>query len=106
MLFMEDASGSAVPISFKSYKAKRVTISAISGRVTSFSDLLNVAAIHSAELQGIVGFKVSVQLLTEFKSLFDIISKGSQISGKRMMVNTTSARECFMNNIISGIGFT
>ena len=103
--FIGDDKGSVVPISFKSYKSRRVTRSAIAGEVISFSDLFDVAAVLSAELEGMLGYKVPVQLLTDSMSLFDVISKGSRTSEKRMMLDIAAAREGFREKIISDIGF-
>ena len=103
--FLGDNTGAVIPISFKSYKAKRVTRSDMAGEVIAFSDLFDVAAVLSAELEVLLGTKVSVQLLTDSKSLFDVISKGSRTSEKRPMLDIAAAREGFRDKVISDIGF-
>ena len=84
--FIGDETGAVVPISFKSYKSRRVTRSAMAGEFIAFCDLLDVAAVLAAELQALTGVKVPVQILRDSKSLFDVISKGSRTSEKRMML--------------------
>ena len=103
--FLGDESGAAAPISFKSYKARRVTRSAMSGEVIAFSDLFDVAISFAEELGNILSKKIPVQLLTDSKALFDVVSKGSRTSEKRMMLDIAAAREGFKSKAISDIGF-
>ena len=63
--FIGDDTGAVVPISFKSYKSRRVTRSAMDSEVIAFSDLFDVAGVLAAELEGMLGYKVPVQLLTD-----------------------------------------
>ena len=77
----------------------------MAGEVIAFSDLFDVSAVLAAELQALAGVKVPVQLLTYSKSLFDVISKGSRTSEKRMMLDIAAAREGFRDKVISDIGF-
>ena len=48
--------------------------------------------------------RIPVQLLTNSKSLFDVISKGSRTSEKRTLLNIAAAREGFCDKVISDIG--
>ena len=50
-----DDQGISVPIHFKSDKSKRVVRCAMAGEVIPFSDLFDVAATLSSELQTIYG---------------------------------------------------
>ena len=49
-----------MPISFKSYKSKRVVRSAIAGGVIAFSDLFDIAATLASRLPEIYGRCISV----------------------------------------------
>lgn len=46
-----------------------------------------------------------MQLLTDSRTLFDVISKGTRTSEKRLMLDVASAREGFRRMEISDIGF-
>ena len=81
--FLGDDSRAVAPIYFKSYKARRATRSAMSGEVIAFSDLFDVAVTLAEEIGMMLARKVPVQLLTDSKSLFDAVSKGSRTSEKR-----------------------
>ena len=48
---------------------------------------------------------VPMHLLTDSKSLFDIISKGTRTSEKRIMLDIHAAREGYRTREISNIGF-
>eukprot|EP00171_Calliarthron_tuberculosum_P022721 IDg22721t1 len=101
--FLCDDSGKSTSISFKSYKSKRVVRSAMAGEVIAFSDLFDIAATLSEELSVVLTRKIAVQLLTDSKSLFDVISKGSRTSEKRTMLDIAAAREGFRDKVISDI---
>ncbi len=75
------------------------------GEVIAFSDLFDRACTLVAEIGAVYGRKIPVQLLTDYKSLFDVISKGSRTSEKRMMLDIAAVREGFRDRIISDIGF-
>ncbi len=100
-----DATGTILPLSFRSYKAKRVTRSVLAGEVIAFSDLFDVAATLAMELKALLHVSIPVQLFTDSKCLFDIISKGSRTSEKRLMLDVAAAREGFQSKLISDIGF-
>ncbi len=75
------------------------------GEVIAFSDLFDRACTLAAEIGAVYGRKIPVQLLTDSKSLFNVISKGSRTSEKRMMLDIAAAGEGFRDRIISDIGF-
>ena len=100
-----DGQGNAVPISFKSYKARRVVRSAMAGEVIAFSDMFDVAVTLAEELRQITKRPIPLHLLTDSKALFDVISKGSKTSEKRLMLDVAAAREGFRDKVISDIGF-
>ena len=105
IVLLVDGNGRAARISFNSYKARRVVRSAMPGEVIAFSDMFDVAVTLVQELCTINNRKVSLQLLTDSKSLLDVISKGSKTSEKRLMLDIAAAREGFRDEIISDVGF-
>ena len=105
IFFLADSTNAVVPLSFKSYKSRRVTRSVMSGEVIAFSDMFDIAISMSVELSKILNRKVPMQLLTDSKSLFDVISKGSRTSEKRIMLDIAAAREGFRDKLISDIEF-
>eukprot|EP00171_Calliarthron_tuberculosum_P023142 IDg23142t1 len=73
------------------------------GEVIAFSDLFDRTSTLAAEIGTIYKKRIPVQLLTDSKSLFDVISKGSRTSEKRMMLDIAAARERFRDKVISDI---
>lgn len=106
IIFIGDSSDHVVPVHFRSYKARRVTRSVMGAELISFSDMFDTAFTLSQELKQLLpGRNVPVNLFTDSKSLFDVISKGSRTSERRLMIDIASAREGFKNRDISDIGF-
>ncbi len=99
-----DDSNSAVPISFKSYKSRRVIRSVLSAEVIAFADLFDEAFSIRSQMEQATSRAVPMHLLTDSKSLFDIISKGSRTNEKRIMLDTHAARHAYQNQEISNIG--
>lgn len=104
VIFLMDDDHNVVPIFFKSYKARRITKSPMAGEVIAFSDMFDAAIALSEEMKTLLDQQIKVQLFTDSKSLFDVISKGSKTSEKRLMLDIAAAREGFKDELISNIG--
>ncbi len=75
IVFVTDGEGNAAPIHLKSYKARLVTRSVMAADVIPFSDAFDVGYTLATELSSLPRKKVILILLTNSKSLFDVISK-------------------------------
>ena len=104
IILLTDSSNQAIPIHFKSYKAKRLCRSAMAAEVIAFADLFDTATTLCKELAVLLNRNVNLDLFTDSKSLFDIISRGSKTSEKRLMLDVAASREGFKNKDISNIG--
>ena len=71
----------------------------------SFADLADDALALRSQLEEITKRAVPMLLLTNSKPLFEIISKGSRTSEKRIMLDILAARESHKLKEISNIGF-
>ena len=94
-----------MPIIFKTYKSRRVARSALSAEVIAFADLFDDALALKSQMEHELQHPVPVHLLTDSKSHFDIISKGSRTSEKCIMLDVHAAREGYKAKEISNIGF-
>lgn len=103
IILLCDAAGNSCPLVFKSYKSRRVTRSAMAGEAISFADMSDAAVTMTKELSNLLHRKVSLQLFTDSKCLFDVISKGSRTSEKRLMLDIAVAREQFRVSDVSDI---
>ena len=105
VVLMVDDSKVAVPVLFESYKSRWVTRSVLSAEVIAFADLFYDAYALRTQLEKAVSRAVPMHLMTDSKSLFDIISKGSRTSEKRIMLDIHAARQAYQAQEISNIGF-
>jgi len=72
----------------------------------AFSDMFDAAYTLAEELRQVIpAAAVPLHLFTDSKSLFDVISKGSKTSEKRLMLDIACTREGFARGDISNIGF-
>ena len=104
VLIMDD-SNKAIPISFKSYKSRRVTRSVLSAEVIAFAGLFDDAMAIRSQMEHALQQTVPMRLMTDLKSLFDIISKESRTSEKRIMLDIDATRQAYQRQEITNIGF-
>ena len=106
LCFLADNAGNVVPIQFKSYKARIVTRPVMGADLMAFSDMLDAAYTMAAELREMLPIKrIPVKLCTDNRSLFDVISKETRMSEKRLMIDIAAACEGFQKHEINDIGF-
>ena len=92
---LTDVSNKAIAVSYKSYKSRRVARSVLSAEVSAFADLTDDALAIRKQLEFILIQPVPVHILTDSKSLSDIISKKSRTYEKRIMLNIYAARQAY-----------
>ena len=105
VILLIDDDNNSIPIAFKSYKSRRVTRSVLSAEVIAFANLFDYAFSIRSQIEQALRRGVPMHLLTDSKSLFDIISKGSRTSEKRIMLDIHATREAYRHQEISNIGF-
>ena len=98
-------SNKAIPISFKSYKSGRITPSVLYAEVIAFTDLFDDAMAIRSQIEHALQEPVPMNLMTNLKSFFDIISKGSRTSEERAMLEILATRQAYQRQKISNIGF-
>ncbi len=81
-----------------------MTRSVFSAEVIAARDFFDDAFALRSQLDHAIGRSVPMNLLTDSKSLFAIISKGSRTSEKRIMLDIQAAREAYQAKEISDIG--
>ena len=105
IILLSDVSNAVIPISFKSYKSRRVTRSVLSAEVIAFADLFGDAYALKTKIEHALQRYIPMHLMTDSKYLFDTISKGSKTSEKRIMLGIHAARHAYQSKEISNIGF-
>lgn len=76
----------------------------MSAKVIFFSDLSDAAITTAIEYETLLKQHMPVQLFTDRKCLFDVISKGSQTSEKCTMIDIAASWEAFRERVISDVG--
>ena len=77
---LTDDNHNAIPVSFESYKSRRVALSVLFAEVIAFADLFDDAPTIRNQLVFVLRKQIPVHILTDSKSMFDIRSKGSRTS--------------------------
>lgn len=77
----------------------------LSAEVIAFAYLFDDAFALRTQLEHALRRGVAMHLLTDSKSLFDIISKGSRNSEKRIKLDLHATRQAYVSREISKIGF-
>ena len=80
-----------------------MTRSVLVAEVIAFADLFLEAFAINDFIEMEIANSVQLHLLTDSKSLFDIISKGSRTNEKRMMLDVYAARQAYKEQEISNI---
>jgi Reverse transcriptase (RNA-dependent DNA polymerase) len=92
-------------IHYSSHKSRRVTRSVLGGEVYAFADAFDFAFTLKHDLQVMLRQAVPLTILTDSKSLFDVITKSSTISERRLMIDITAVRNAYNAQELSDVGF-
>ncbi|MEM1283154.1 MAG: reverse transcriptase domain-containing protein [Chlamydiota bacterium] len=90
---------------FTSYKSRRIVRSVLGAEVYAMADAFDYAFTLKQDLEIILNQKVPLRIITDSKSLFDIITKNSSSIEKRLMIDIKSVRHGYESMEISDIGF-
>ena len=92
VILLADDTNAFLPISFKIYKSRRVTRSVLSAEVIAFVDMFHDAYAMCTQVRQAIRRSVPMHLMADSKSLFDIVSKGSRTSEKRIRFDIHAGR--------------
>ena len=69
------------------------------------ADATDMAILVEHDLQMILGKKLAITLLTDSKSLFDVLSKGTTTTEKRLMIDIEATRQAYDEEVINNLGW-
>lgn len=104
LVLLRDKSGKCNIIYFRSYKSRRVSRSVLGSEIYAFADGFDYAYGLKADLELMIKKIVPITILTDSKCLFDIITKSSTTSEKRLMIDLAAINEAYKLHEISKIG--
>lgn len=104
IILLCDASNHAHVLQYCSKNSKRVVRSILGGEVYAFADGFDRAYIMRHDLQMILKKNIQLHMYTDSLQMFDVITKGSSTTEKRLMIDIASARQCYNREEISQVG--
>ena len=105
IILLADKYGKCNVLHYASYKSRRVTRSVLGAEVYAFADAFDFAYVIKHDLEEILGQRVPLQMLTDSRSLFDVIVKNSTTAERRLMIDIKDVRESYEQQLISNVGF-
>ena len=78
--------------------------SVLGSEVYAFADGFDAAFSIKYDLEKMTGLHIPILMLTDSKSLFDIITKSSTTREKRLLIDIATVRNAYNNNELSKVG--
>lgn len=91
-------------LSYSSTKCKRVTRSILGGELCALADAFDKGFTIKTDLERMLNKRIPLSMFTDSKSLFDIITKCSSTTEKRLMIDIRSVQEGYETQEISDMG--
>lgn len=91
-------------LTYSSKKARRFVRSIMAGEVYAFADAFDAAYIIKHDLERIYRQRLPLVMLTDSKQMFDVITRASHTTEKRLMIDVAAAREAYNRHEISNVG--
>ena len=88
---------------YSSYMAKRVTRSVLGAEVSAFADGFDYGYALKIDIERITGKLLLLTLLTDSKSLFDVLVTSSTTTEKRLMIDIAAIREAYQSTEIHNV---
>ena len=92
------------PNVYKSFKSKRVTRSVLGAETLAFAEAFDCVYVLKVDLENSLGQKTHMRMLMDSSSLFDVFTKNSTTTEKRLMIDVAAAREAYKSFEISDFG--
>eukprot|EP00170_Pyropia_yezoensis_P001479 contig_6504_g1483 len=104
LILLCDDRGACHVLSYSSKKSRRVVRSIMAGEVYAFANAFDEALVIKYDLERIYHKHIPLIMLTDSKQLFDVITRTSHPTEKRLMIDVAAAREAYNNQEISNVG--
>jgi hypothetical protein len=104
-ILLTDKTDQCNIIHYSRHKSRRITRSVLGGEVYAFADAFDFAFALKHDLQAILCQTIPLTILTDSKSLFDVISKSSSTFERRLMIGITAVSNAYNDQELSDVGF-
>ena len=99
-----DSKNNVAIISYRSYKCRRKTRSALASECHAFADAFDYSYLLKYDIEQLLQQRIPLQMFTDSKSLFDVIVRASMTSERRLMIDISATREAYERHEIADIG--
>lgn len=89
---------------YKSYKSRRIVRSPLAAETLALADAADAAILIQHDLADIHGFRIPLTMLTDAKYLFDVLSKRTSTTEKRLMIYIESTRQSYDEYVLNNLG--
>ena len=93
-----------LPLLYKSHKSPIIVRSTLAAETLDLLDAADDSIIFQQDLYELFGFRFPIDLITDSKSIFKLISKGTTTSKKLLMIDIRATRESFNDGVINYLG--
>jgi len=104
IILLCDSSGQAHILSYSSRKCRRVVHSIMAGEVYAFSAAFDEAFVIRYDLERLYRRRIPLNMFTDSKQLFDVVTKASHPTEKRLLVDIAAARQAYNRQDLSNVG--
>ena len=93
VILLRNANDRCHFLDFASKKCKRVVRSIMAGEIYAFAEGFDCAYAIKHTMERIYGRRIPITMLTYSKQRFDVITKASQTTEKRLLIDIAAAKE-------------
>jgi hypothetical protein len=104
IVFLAEAKNNCQPLLFSSHKSRRVTRSVL-GSELALADGFDVAYIFKHDIQRMAKRNVPITIFRESLSLFDVITKATVTTERRLMIDLEVVKDAYAKREIEMLGF-
>ena len=104
IIFPCDVKDNFAVISYRSYKCRRKTRSTLASECHAFADAFDYSYMLNYDIEQLLKQRITVQMFTDSKSLFDFIVCASMTSERRSMIGISPTRQAYERHEIADIG--
>lgn len=104
IILLADKTNASHVLAYSSKKSKRVVRSIMAGEIFAFTIAFDNAFVSRHNIERAIGKPIGLAMFIDSKQLFDAISTASHTTEKRLMVETSAAREAYNRHEISNVG--
>ena len=104
VILLADATGKCAVISYRSYTCRRRVRSVLGSETLAFVDGFDQAYLVREQLRAIFARRIPLKIFMDSKTLFDVLTRGTLTTERRLVIDLMVAREAYERGEISDVG--